>query len=145
MGSKQAFLQHMPQVGEDCGIPVRLKCALVHQDRCWNWLIADRVLLYVRVRGLSYTGRAGRNARRTCKQTKAHFCWLKETPESTRWRFCRTVECACARMLIRGFILARPAPGESNPPCATRWRPTSSGMARPGGDLRNVAVDPAER
>ena len=27
-------------------------------------------------RGLSYTGRAGRNARRTCNQTKAHFCWL---------------------------------------------------------------------
>ena len=38
--------------------------------------IADRVSLYVRVLGLSYTGHAGRNKRRTCNQTKAHFCGL---------------------------------------------------------------------
>ena len=38
-------------------------------------------------RDLSYTGRAGQNARRTRNQTKAHFCWLMRHTASTRQRF----------------------------------------------------------
>ena len=51
-GSKQPFLQHMPQVGEVGGISVGLKCPLVHQkpDN------ADIVSLYVRVSRLKLYG-----------------------------------------------------------------------------------------
>ena len=39
---------------------------------------------------------------------EGHFCWLMRDTASTRWRFCRTVECAWYRNAGTRFIHAEP-------------------------------------
>ena len=101
-GSNQPFLQHMPQVGEVCGISVGLKCPLVHP--VLEQAIADRVSLYVRVSRPKLYGPRWPKCKAHLQPGEAHCCWLSETPLPPAGVFSERSNVHGVGKLVRGAL-----------------------------------------